>query len=162
MHLKCRRSKLVSFVSPDIKLGTWLELKPLALPLRLAVFVQEQGVPTELEQDEYDDTALHAVIVGQDGKAVATGRLVISEQGVAKIGRLAVAKVCRGHGLGKAVLQALVKKARSREIKAVKLHAQCDAEDFYSRLGFVTRGEPFMEAGIQHVLMVKDLSLQVS
>lgn len=128
----------------------------LALPLRLEVFVREQGVPEALEHDEDDFEALHAVIV-EDGKAKATGRLLFLDQAVCKIGRLAVKKSCRGLGLGRQVLMTLYEIAEARGARRVHLHAQCDAERFYERAGFQVSGEPFMEAGIKHVLMVKQI-----
>jgi predicted GNAT family N-acyltransferase len=47
--------------------------------------------------------------------------------------------------------------ARARGDREVVLHAQRTAEGFYRRQGFVVRGEPFTEAGIVHVEMVKPL-----
>lgn len=139
---------------PGVVIGNWQDLRTLALPLRMTVFVQEQGVPAELEQDEHDELAIHAV-VRSGNAALATGRVVIIEAGLAKIGRLAVAKSMRGKGLGKLVLQSLIEQALSLGAQTIKLHAQCDAQKFYEDLGFVARGDPFMEAGIRHVLMVR-------
>ena len=137
--------------------GSWADLRTRALPLRLSVFVQEQGVPIELEQDEQDELATHA-IVQSALEVLATGRVVIVHPGLAKIGRLAVVKPKRGQGLGRVVLQALIEQAHRLGAKSVKLHAQCDAVRFYESAGFVSQGQPFDEAGIQHVLMIRDLA----
>lgn len=136
----------------DVRLGTWSELGELALPLRVEVFVHEQQVPAELEHDDEDARCTHAVLVSPEGVGVATGRLLAN----GKIGRLAVARAERGRGLGKAVLLKLMAHARERGVQKVWLHAQCDAQAFYERLGFVAEGEPFMEAGIRHLRMVHD------
>lgn len=141
----------------QVTIGSWHELQSQALPLRVAVFVQEQGVPAELEYDEFDQTATHAVVLGPHNQAIATGRLLLTDQGLAKIGRLAVDRSHRGEGLGKLILMALVEHAKSSGASIVKLHARCDAEQFYQRLGFEVRGERFMEAGTLHVLMVLKL-----
>jgi hypothetical protein len=37
------------------------------------------------------------------------------------------------------------------------LHAQCSAEKFYLRQGFVSQGEIYQEAGMDHVNMVRNL-----
>ena len=137
-------------------LGSWSELGSLALPLRIEVFVHEQGVPQELEQDEYDADALHAIIM-RDGVALATGRLLVNDDARGKIGRLAVHRDFRGRGLGRAVLLALEDAARQRGVTKLALHAQCNAQPFYAREGFIVLGAPFEEAGIEHVLMVKAL-----
>lgn len=134
----------------EVRLGTWAELKDLAFPLRMEVFVREQQVPAELEHDDEDARATHALVVSPDGVAVATGRLLAN----GRIGRLAVARKNRGAGLGKAVLTKLVAHAKAGGVDNLWLHAQCDAQAFYERLGFVVDGEPFIEAGISHVLMV--------
>ena len=141
----------------EVQLGSWADLKDVALPLRLSVFVQEQGVAEALEQDADDAVATHAVVLTPEGTAVATGRVVLLDPTTAKIGRLAVAKCHRLHGLGRRVLRALIDKARATGVQIMCLHAQCDACAFYQSEGFGVVGEPFMEAGIEHVLMTKQV-----
>ena len=136
-----------------VKTGTWDALGVDAQAIRTAVFVQEQGIPKELECDPADASALHAVAYNRLGQAVATGRLLVCQPGVVKIGRMAVNRVLRGGHLGRQVLQALVDAASQRGEREVMLHAQRSAEGFYKRLGFEQRGDPFEEAGIAHVEM---------
>ena len=40
------------------------------------------------------------------------------------------------------------------------LHAQLSARGFYERAGFVSRGEIFVEAGIDHIEMMLDILSQ--
>lgn len=63
----------------------------------------------------------------------------------------------RGQGIGRRVLEALVDRARARGDAAVELSAQCTAVGFYRRHGFETIGEPYQEAGIEHVRMRRGL-----
>jgi YbgC/YbaW family acyl-CoA thioester hydrolase len=140
-----------------LQCGDWAHLEPLAGPLRKEVFVQEQGIDPALEWDEEDAHCVHAVLCNHLGVAVATGRLLPSHQGVAQIGRMAVLRRLRETGLGRQVLLALVAQARQRGDTQVLLHAQRNAQGFYHRLGFVTQGEPFEEAGIGHIAMVLNL-----
>ena len=137
----------------DLKVGAWDELKELAAALRTEVFVEEQEIPQELEWDEHDANALHAVLVNKLGQAVATGRLLQPQPKVAQIGRMAVSKPLRGANLGRMVIDALVEAARKRGDHQVILHAQCSAEGFYRRLGFKARGDVFQDAGIDHIEM---------
>ena len=139
--------------------------------LRHEVFVVGQGVPVDLERDELDATALHAVALEDRaaGAVVATGRLVdgrIDEQGhlvagtpgtVGTIGRMAVAADQRGRGLGRAVLDLLVETAAARGLPEVELHAQLHARAFYERAGFSPYGEVYLEAGIEHLAMRREL-----
>lgn len=127
----------------------WEEARYLAYPIRLTVFVNEQQVPEELELDEDDHTAWHAVVLDH-GKAIATGRLLRS----GKIGRLAVLKEYRGLGLGGGLLKTLVSCGHQEEIKQFFLHAQTSAIGFYERHGFKAIGPVFNEAGIDHIKMV--------
>lgn len=137
----------------DLKLGAWEELKELTAPLRTEVFVDEQEIAPELEWDEHDATALHAVVVNKLGQPVATGRLLQARPQVSQIGRMAVSKPLRGGSLGRMVVNALIDAARQRGDKEVILHAQCSAEGFYRRLGFKAQGDVFQDAGIDHIEM---------
>jgi predicted GNAT family N-acyltransferase len=131
-----------------LRLGDWERLGADARPLREAVFIEEQGVPADLERDALDVDALHCVAY-RGGRAVATGRLLPQ----AKIGRMAVRADARGQGIGRRVLDALVARAQARGDAAVELSAQRTAVDFYRRRGFETIGEPYQEAGIEHLRM---------
>ena len=48
------------------------------------------------------------------GMPVATGRLLPAQDGVSRIGRMAVSQPLRGTGLGREVLEALMTAARER------------------------------------------------
>jgi len=141
----------------ELKTGTWDSLQALAAPLRIEVFVKEQEIDPELEWDEADATALHAVVVNRLGQPVATGRLLQPQPKIAQIGRMAVSKPLRGINLGRMIVMALVEKARQRGDLEVILHAQCSAEGFYKRLGFKAHGPVFQDAGIDHIEMSMSL-----
>lgn len=142
----------------DLKTGSWAELQSLASPLRTEVFVHEQEIPPELEWDELDATALHAVVVNKLGQPVATGRLLQPQPQVAQIGRMAVSKPLRGGHLGQMVVESLIEVAKKRGDQSVILHAQCSAEGFYRRLGFKAHGDIFDDAGIDHIEMTLQLT----
>lgn len=150
----------------SVKTGDWLTLAPYALPVRLKVFVQEQLVPLEMEVDQWDPLALHAVVFDQDGAALATGRLVSEQSGhgseptpsspaiaVGRVGRVAVMAAYRGHGIGKLVMATFIQEAIERGIKQLTLHSQLTATGFYEQFGFRIVGNVFEEAGIPHVEM---------
>jgi len=140
-----------------VRVGPWAELREPARRIRTEVFIDEQRVPLEMEWDDADETAVHAVAFNRLGTAVATGRLLPSADGAAKIGRVAVNKVLRGSGVGARVMSGLMDAARHRGDTRVVLHAQRSAESFYRGLGFAARGEEFEEAGIPHIEMTRDL-----
>ncbi|MES2282769.1 MAG: YbgC/FadM family acyl-CoA thioesterase [Pseudomonadota bacterium] len=141
----------------QLKLGAWKELGTAAAPVRVQVFVEEQGVPLSMEWDEFDADAIHAVCFNGLGTALATGRLIMQVPGVGRIGRMAVKRVLRGSRIGSEILHALIDEARRRGCSEIFLHAQVSARNFYRRSGFTERGEPFEEAGIPHIEMFKSL-----
>jgi YbgC/YbaW family acyl-CoA thioester hydrolase len=135
--------------------GGWAELGDHARRIRAEVFLKEQRIPAEMEWDDGDAKAVHAVAFNRLGQAVATGRLLPERAGVARIGRVAVDRVLRGSGVGRQVMQALLDAAGARGDREVVLNAQRSAQEFYLGLGFRPRGEPFEEAGIPHVEMAR-------
>jgi predicted GNAT family N-acyltransferase len=124
--------------------------------LRTRVFVEEQGVPAEIEQDAHDATAVHALAEDDEGRVVATGRLLVRD-GRAVIGRMAVDAAARGRGYGAAVLAELHRQAVALGLTEVELHAQLPARGFYERAGYAAVGDVYEEAGIAHVTMRRAL-----
>ncbi|CAN4279526.1 GNAT family N-acetyltransferase [Pseudoxanthomonas sp. LjRoot125] len=114
--------------------------------VREAVFIEEQGVPRDLEQDALDPLCHHVIARDADGAPIGTARLTPDH----RIGRMAVLSAWRGRGVGEALLRALMVEARQRQWPAVSLHAQVNAERFYARHGFLPEGDRFVEAGIEH------------
>ena len=145
----------------DVQVGHWDELGVSAQDVRAEVFVREQGIPLELELDEADHSAVHALALNRFGMPLATGRLLQQSPGVARLGRMAVIAPMRGSSVGRRVLEALVSAAAARGDHTVVLHAQMSAASFYRHFGFVEHGPHFEEAGIVHVEMVRAISPQV-
>ena len=123
--------------------------------IRRRVFIEEQHVPEELEMDEDDAQAFHALAL--DGNApVGCGRMVAHDEFV-KIGRMAVLRERRGEGIGRTILTFLMGCARQHGFSRAVLHAQLTAEGFYLKNGYVPEGEVFDEAGIPHRRMCREL-----
>lgn len=151
----------------DVRLAVAADMAA-AYALRHEVFVIGQDVPPELERDELDATAEHAVAL-EGGRVVGTGRLVNGRIGadlrlvpgtpgeVGTIGRMAVSPDQRGTGVGRALLEVLVQRAKELGLPAAELHAQLHAREFYERAGFARFGEAYLEAGIEHVGMRREL-----
>ncbi len=127
-----------------------------ALVLRQAVFVDEQGVPPELELDADDADALHIVAL-REGVVVGTCRVLDTGDG-ATFGRLAVSRDARGCGIGSALLGEAERRALARGRARMTLAAQASAVGLYERAGYAPVGEPFLDAGIEHRRMEKALA----
>lgn len=122
-----------------------------AFTIRKKVFIEEQGVPEEIELDSIDQTSEHIVIYDED-RPIGTGRL-LEEDGLTLIGRVAVLKDDRSQKIGSIVVNQLRAKAFENGATEVHLHAQRAVQGFYEKLGFEAYGEEFEEAGILHISM---------
>lgn len=132
-----------------VRLVEWRDAGETLTRIRTAVFVDEQGVPADLEMDGRDGDCAHALAESSAGDAVGTGRLMRD----GRIGRMAVLSTWRGRGVGAAILEALMDEARRRGFRETHLHAQAHAKDFYARHGYAVEGDEYLEAGIPHVGM---------
>ena len=136
-----------------VKPASWAADAAILRAIRFKVFVEEQGVPLELECDDEDERCSHALVYASDDTPIGTGRLLAD----GRIGRLAVYREWRGQGAGSALMEYFLNLARTREFASVKLHAQTRATAFYARHGFEAHGEEFMDAGIPHIEMSRRL-----
>lgn len=124
--------------------------------IRRSVFQEEQGVDPGLEFDGLDATAEH-FLAYLDSQPVGTARIRYLNGQTAKIERLAVLSEARGQGIGKKLMEKALEVAAQKDIEEIIIHAQSYIKELYQKLGFEQVGEPFEEAGIFHVKMVKKL-----
>jgi len=137
-----------------IKVTKDQELKD-AYYVRQKVFVEEQNVSLEEEMDQFDEIATH--LVGyEDNLPVVASRLRFVD-GYGKLERICVLKEYRGHGYGKQMIQHMEQEVKQQGYGKSKLNAQTQALDFYKDLGYKVVSEEFMDAGIPHVTMTKEL-----
>ena len=114
--------------------------------IREQVFIKEQGVPATLEWDGLDQEAIHLLAITPSQQPVGTVRMLNDGH----IGRMAVLDEWRNQGVGHQLLKDILQVARQLRLKKVFLSAQTSAIDFYARFGFVSHGEVFMDADIEH------------
>jgi predicted GNAT family N-acyltransferase len=126
-----------------------------ALELRHEVFCREQGVPPHEELDGRDHEGLHLVAMS-DGELVGTCRLLLVGP-TAQFSRLAVRASARRRGIATALLELAEAEARATRSTRIVLHAQTYAQDLYENAGYRTRGRVFVEAGIEHIAMERQL-----
>lgn len=136
-----------------VQSGPWEAVGHLAALVRIPVFVDEQGVPRELEWDELDEECLHFVAITADGETVGTARLTPDRH----VGRMAILHPWRGYGIGRLLLEAAIGAARERGDRELLLAAQLPALPFYERLGFQAYGPEFEDAGLMHRMMRRSL-----
>jgi predicted GNAT family N-acyltransferase len=126
-----------------------------AYSIRKKVFIEEQQVPPEEEIDQNEAEATHFVLYEND-QPVGAGRFRVLA-GIGKVERICVLKGQRKTGAGKELMNFIEKYAQTNGISTLKLNAQTHAIPFYSRLGYSTISEEFLDAGIPHRSMKKIL-----
>ncbi len=124
--------------------------------IRRRVFVDEQGIPEALDDDGLDAAAAHAIVYDR-GRAIATGRLVVTAPGIGVLARIAVLADCRGRAIGQRVIKTLEAEARARGVRSLSLQPHAYLEGFYRRLGY-ERQEGTTTAG-GHTLITMGRSL---
>lgn len=143
----------MSVLEFNVRLAQWDKDAATIDSIRYRVFVLELGVPAEIERDGRDPECRHAIAQTQGGHAIGCGRLLPD----GRIGRIAVVREWRRRGVGGAMLERLIDLARTDGHSRVVLNAEANATDFYMRHGFVRTGEPWLEAGLEHVAMERRL-----
>lgn len=113
----------------------------------------------EDEFDQFDtlDGQCDHILVYLNEQPVGTGRIRMVD-GFGKLERICILKPYRKFGFGKIIIKALEEIAEKNGVFKVKLHGQKQAEGFYKKLSYQTSSDVFMEDGIPHILMMKELS----
>lgn len=139
----------------DIKLVETKQQLQDAYAVRMKVFVEEQGVPQEIEIDEFEDNATHFVVYEKE-IPIGAGRFRRLDD-IGKVERICILHDFRKTGAGKLLMEKIEEVMKQHGIKKAKLNAQTHAEKFYLRIGYQTISELFYEADIPHVAMEKIL-----
>ena len=169
------KDNLLSMLSNYEKDDTWgkeielqvnddgLYIKPIILPydmsvaidIRYQVFCVEENIEYRLEMDLDEEKRSTSYLIYLKDKVIGTIRYLIDDKGI-KIQRFAILKEYRGKGYGTEVFkyfsEMLVKRYNP---VTLYIHAQYHLKSMYEKLGYIIDGEPFMEAGLKHILMKK-------
>jgi predicted GNAT family N-acyltransferase len=122
-----------------------------AVALRTLVFIVEQKVPFEEEFDELDNECFHVLaMLGQRPIATARSRLYDAETG--KIERIVTDSQFRGRGAASQMILYLIEdlKQKNPDLKRIWMSAQDHALSTYGKLGFVVKGDGYLDCGIPH------------
>lgn len=128
--------------------ASWTEHRDALAEVRAAVFVVEQSVPKDLEWDGQDERAYHWLALEGD-KPIGTVRMLRDGH----IGRLAVLNEYRGRGIGRDLLNRIIRHAKMLNLREAWLNSQTHAIGFYEQFGFQAYGPEFQDAGLPHRAM---------
>lgn len=147
----------------QFRLASTLEEIEQCRELRHAIFVQEQKIPGEAENDGNDEQAIHVMCFPNKNETtsssslIATGRLLLlplqqqSDGGPidvvdpnenppiiihAVLGRISVRANYRGKGIGRQIVQELERIARAKGALRASLTPHDYLENFYASLGY--------------------------
>lgn len=128
------------------------------LALRSEVFVVEQACAyQDLDGRDLDDGVRQLWIessAGADATVLATLRLLQEPGGGTRIGRVVTAPSSRSLGLARR----LVEHALATSAGPWHLDAQAHLAEWYAGFGFTVSGDGFVEDGIPHVPMRRDIA----
>jgi ElaA protein len=128
------------------------------LRARADVFVGEEKILYP-DADGIDYNSVHVFSSDEDGKVIAYLRMFpkADESGVVQMGRVLTRE--HGKGLGQKLLTAAMHAAAQYMCaREIYLESQKHAEGFYLKAGFETTSADFIEAGIPHVQMRRNLA----
>ncbi|MBK5445562.1 MULTISPECIES: GNAT family N-acetyltransferase [unclassified Peribacillus] len=139
-----------------VKIAENTQEREYAYMIRKKVFVDEQNVPIEEEIDQYEEDSTHFVLYNEQEQPVGAGRFRVID-GVGKVQRICVLSTERKNGAGAMIMSAIGEFAEQNKIPQLKLDAQLHAIPFYSKLGYQIVSDEFMDAGIPHKTMKKNI-----
>ena len=119
--------------------------------VRKTVFMQEQGFENEF--DEIDTIANHVTIYEEDQLVGCARTFTQENQKEVHIGRIAILKPYRKMGYGSKLVQACM--SQYDNTVDFILSSQLDKRAFYESLGFVARGDIYMDESVPHIEMIK-------
>ena len=90
------------------------------------------------------------------GKIVASCQFIL-EDGKAKMRQVATAKSFQGKGMGRDLYLFCERELKSEGISEIYCHVRKSAIPFYEKMDFIIVSDEFIEVGIPHVKMKKDL-----
>ena len=124
------------------------------LKVRTKIFIVEQNYPY-LDPDGMDYQSLH-VFYEENGQVLAYLRAFRKDEEMVQMGRVLSAEHGKGYG-GKILTEGLDQIRQKMNPKRIYIEAQCYATRFYEREGFRICSEEFLEDGIPHVIMIKEM-----
>lgn len=122
----------------------WQRGKHEITALRERVFVYERHLPHQVEFDQHDSSAIHALIKTPDNTVVATGRIIDNRE----ISRLAVARTHRNLAVYKALFSQLFAQAKQTGANDIVVACTLESVGYHECLGYQKLGNVYMEAGI--------------
>ena len=138
----------ISFGSADYRQECALRQEILRRPLGLNLYDED------LEKER---SQRHFGLFDADGALVGCVVVLPLSPREAKIRQMAIAQRCQGQDHGRRMIGELETRLAAKGFTRLVLHARATATGFYEKLGYAIVSEEFLEVGIPHLKMAKDL-----
>lgn len=122
--------------------------------LRYALFFAPHDLAPSILDDAQETAAVHLAAI-ENGQVIGCGRLFDCGGGTFQISQMAVNTAYQGRGIGKALLQRLMHKAKVQDGSIIVLSARLTAVSLYERADFQKEGGVYASAstGVPHIKM---------
>lgn len=127
-----------------------------AVSIRKIVFCGEQGFKEEF--DDIDQRAAHLLLYIDNRPAAVCRYYRDDAENAWHIGRIAVLAEYRGLGLGAKILREAERRIRDAGGKIALIGGQKRVAEFYRKSGYEDAGEEYLDEGVLHVRLVKNLA----
>src|SRR5271169_2399386 len=138
----------IEFGSDDFRKECDLRNELLRVPLGLSLF--DEDISLERQQ-------MHFGMFDQSGSLIACVVAVAFSSTEAKIRQMAVDCKHRGKGHGRSIIHCMENYLARRGYIHLFMHARMTAIGFYEKQGYARAGQAFMEVGIPHIRMEKNI-----
>ena len=138
----------IEFGSADFRKECSLRNEVLRVPLGLNLYAE--NLDREKQQ-------MHFGLFDESKELVACAIAVPVSATDVKIRQMAVHREHQGKGYGGKMMHSLEEHLAQRGCLHLFLHARKTAVRFYEKLGYVKKGDEFMEVGISHIRMEKNI-----
>ncbi|MFC6464832.1 GNAT family N-acetyltransferase [Marinilactibacillus sp. GCM10026970] len=128
-----------------------------ALTLRDKVLRKPLGIRLEQEAKSSEEDAHHFVVL-LENKVIGTLFLIETESQIYQMRQVAVDQDYQGKSIGKQLVVEAEKWAKDFGVKKIWMHARQNAWPFYEALGYVYASDEYMQIGIVHKTMEKQVS----
>jgi predicted GNAT family N-acyltransferase len=140
--------RIIAFGTPDFDQSLELRRLVLRVPLNLEFSAKEI-------ESEYSST--HMGCFDSSGHIIGVLVMIERTADIVKMRQVAVQNELQGMGIGRKLVRYSEAWAKKNGYQWIELHARIQAVPFYDRLKYSRVGKPFIEVGIKHYKMKKQL-----
>jgi N-acetylglutamate synthase-like GNAT family acetyltransferase len=126
------------------------------IELRRRALADPLGLPVEAVRFDFEARSLHLWAL-LDGVLIGCVLFYQDSDRGGRLYQMAVEPALQRSGVGRLLVQRLEARVRELGVREVRLHARGPSVGFYAKLGYVAYDAPFVEVGIEHRYMRREI-----